>query len=264
MTKEPRSERAALGYRARGWSVVPVEPRGKRPLVRWERLQEELPGEAEVASWFARWPDANVGIVTGRVSGLVVVDVDPRHGGAESLAGLAREHGALPPTIEAETGGGGRHLYFAHPGGIVRNRVGLAPGIDVRGDGGVVVAPPSLHPSGRLYRWRAGYAPDELAPAELPPWLLRGPDPARPGHTLAYWRARVREPAREGERNATIASLAGHLLWHGVDPDVATELLLGWNRARCAPPLADAEVVRTVESIGRTQRRHREDAEQAD
>jgi hypothetical protein len=264
MTNEPRIERAALGYLARGWSVVPVEPGGKRPLVRWERLQERPPSEAEVASWFARWPDANVAVVTGRVSGLVVVDVDPRHGGAESLHALAREHGALPRTIEAETGGGGRHLYFAHPGGVVRNRVGLAPGIDVRGDGGMVVAPPSLHPSGRPYRWCSGRAPDEIALCDTPPWLLRGADAARPGHTLAYWRARVREPVREGERNATIASLTGHLLWHGVDAEVATELLLCWNRARCEPPLADAEVVRTVESIERTQHRHRDDTERGD
>jgi hypothetical protein len=254
------AEQAALGYLARGWSVVPIEPRGKRPLVRWEAFQRHAPGEAEVRAWFARWPDANVGVVTGRVSGLVVLDVDPRHDGAESLAGLERTHGSVPPGIEAETGGGGRHLYFAHPGGVVRNRVGVAPGIDLRGDGGLVVAPPSIHPSGRSYRWREGRAPGESALAALPSWVLEAQG-ARGGHPLAYWRERVRGPVREGERNDAIASLTGHLLWHGVDPDLASELLLCWNRVRCAPPLSDAEVVRTVDSITRTHRRHRVEGE---
>lgn len=261
MAPREKVVQAALRYRARGWSVVPVEPRGKRPLVRWEELQERVPSEAEVEAWLERWPDANVGIVTGGVSRLVVVDVDPRHGGTESLAALEREHGPLPSGVEAETGGGGRHLYFAHPGGEVRNRVGLAPGIDLRGDGGVVVAPPSIHPSGRRYRWKKGCGPDERAPVEPPPWLLREPGSAGAGHSIAYWRERVRGPVREGERNATIASFAGHLLWHGVDPDVVSELLLCWNRIRCAPPLSDDEVVRTVASITRTHRRHHVDPE---
>jgi hypothetical protein len=165
-------DQAALDYLARGWSVVAVEPRAKRPLVRWEPFQRRAPAAADVAGWFERWPDANVGIVTGRVSGLVVVDVDPRHGGGAALRALERAHGALPPTVESATGGGGRHLYFAHPGGRVRNRVGLVPGIDLRGDGGVVVAPPSVHPSGRRYRWKRGRAPGEAALAELPRWWL--------------------------------------------------------------------------------------------
>ena len=261
MMAEARAERAALAYRTRGWSVVPIEPRGKRPLVRWEEFQARVPTRAEVTAWFDRWPDAGVGIVTGSVSGLVVVDVDPRHGGAEALAELESAHGALPSSVESETGGGGRHLYFAHPGGVVRNRVGLAPGIDLRGDGGMVVAPPSLHASGRRYRWRGGHRPEEAALAEPPAWLLRPPGIARSGHPPAYWRTRVRDPAREGERNSTIASLAGHLLRHGVDPDVAAELLLCWNRVRCEPPLPDDEVARTVESITQTHRRQREDAD---
>src|SRR5512134_2277855 len=70
----PEIAKAALAYRAQGWSLVPIEPRGKRPLVRWERFQERAPSEAEIVAWFERWPEANVGIVTGGVSGLVVVD----------------------------------------------------------------------------------------------------------------------------------------------------------------------------------------------
>jgi len=163
---------AARAYRARGWSVIPVEPRGKRPLIPWRALQTRQAPAAELERWFERWPDANVAIVTGRLSGLVVLDVDPRHGGAESLAAFEAEHGPLPDTLEVLTGGGGRHLYFRHPGGRVGNRVGLRPGMDLRGDGGCVVAPPSVHPSGQSYAWRQGRGPDDRAAAPLPRGLV--------------------------------------------------------------------------------------------
>ncbi|UCE87186.1 MAG: bifunctional DNA primase/polymerase [Deltaproteobacteria bacterium] len=251
-------EKAALAYLARGWSVVPVESGGKRPIVRWETFQRRRPSEEELRGWFGRRREVSPGIVTGAVSGLVVVDVDPRHGGTESLARLEARHEPLPPSVEARTGGGGRHLYFAHPGGEVRNRVGFAPGLDLRGDGGLVVAPPALHASGARYRWARGRAPDEIPLAPLPGWLLdavRGENPGA-GNPLPGWRARVRAAVPEGERNDTLASLTGHLLGHGVDPELAGELLLCWNRVHCRPPLSDAEVLRTVESITRTHARH--------
>ena len=240
---------AARAYFARGWSVIPVEPRGKRPRVPWTAFQHRLPSQAEVDEWFRRWPDANVGIVTGAVSGLVVIDVDPRHGGEASLQELERSHGPLPRTVEAATGGGGRHLYFAHPGGTVANRVGLAPGIDLRGDGGCVVAPPSVHSSGRRYAWVDARAPGESPLAPAPTWIRTATAQGR--HTQQHWRDLVRDGVAEGQRNASLASLAGSLLWHGLDPEVALELLLAWNRQRCRPPLPDDEVARVVASIAR-------------
>jgi Bifunctional DNA primase/polymerase, N-terminal/Primase C terminal 1 (PriCT-1) len=242
---------AARACLARGWSVIPIERRGKRPLVAWLEFQDRLATPDELEAWLARWPEANLGIVTGRISGLVVVDVDAGHGGEASLARLEAAHGPLPGTVEALTGGGGRHLYFAHPGGRVGNRVGLLPGIDLRGDGGCVVAPPSIHPNGRRYAWADGRAPQEAPLAPLPAWLLRDAGARRAGHPLAHWRELARRGVGEGERNATLASLAGHLLWHEVDPEVVLELLLAWNRARCDPPLDDAEVASVVESITR-------------
>jgi hypothetical protein len=242
--------RAARDYLGRGWSVIPVRAGDKRPLIAWQPFQERLATLDELDGWFARWPDANVGVVTGAVSGLVVMDVDPRHGGNAGLAELEREHGALPDTVEALSGGLGRHLYFAHPRHRVHNRVGLVPGVDLRGDGGLIIAPPSLHPSGRHYEWRAHRAPDQIDLAPLPPWLLDKLG-ERPRHTPGYWRGLLSRGVVEGGRNDAVASLAGHLLWHGLDPEVTTELLLCWNRVRCQPPLSDAEVVRTVDSISR-------------
>jgi hypothetical protein len=238
--------KAALDYGRLGWSVIPIEPRGKRPLIRWQVHQYRQADTPEIGDWFRRWPDANIAVVTGIVSNLVVLDLDPRHGAAESQERLQRAHGRFPETVEAHTGGGGRHLYFTHPAEIVRNRVGIEPGIDLRGDGGYVVAPPSVHACGEPYHWVR--SPDVYRAEPVPGWLLHA---VRNGPPLAHWRTLLREGVAEGERNDTIASLAGHLLRHGVDPAVATELLLAWNATRCRPPLDVDEVARTVESIAR-------------
>ncbi len=240
---------AAVGYLARGWSVLPLRHGDKRPLILWETLQQSRADAATLAHWFDRWPDANIGIVTGEISNLIVLDVDPKHGGDDSLSELEHRFGVLPETVEARTGGGGRHLYFTHPGTAVPNRAGLAQGIDLRGDGGYVVAPPSLHPSGQLYAWAPGRSPDEAALAALPRWLFFAGRPLRTGRPVAEWRQLVHDGVPEGERNSTIASLTGHLLWHGVDPHVVLELMLAWNRVRCRPPLDDEEVARVVASI---------------
>jgi len=251
-------ERIALSYLSGGWSVIPIKPRTKRPLIAWEPFQHRLPRVEEVQQWYGRWPNAGVGIVTGAISNLVVVDVDVQHGGDNALAELVRRNGLLPPTVEAVTGSGGLHLYFAYPGRPLSSRVGWAPGIDLRADGGLVVAPPSVHPSGRRYEWKPGRDPDQVRPAPMPAWLVQevAGEETRGGSPIAYWRALVRRGVTEGERNNAVASLTGHLLWHGVDQTVVLELLLCWNRARCDPPLPDDEVAAVVKSIIRTHLRH--------
>src|SRR3546814_8370338 len=127
--------------------------------------------EALIRRWWSSWPAANVAIRTGQASGLVVLDVDPDHGGEETLAQVIEQHGPLPPGRTIQTGGGGRHLYLRHPGGVVRNDAGrkLGAGIDIRGDGGYVLAPPSRHVSGGRYAvvQRGGELPT------LPGWLDR-------------------------------------------------------------------------------------------
>ena len=124
------------------------------------------------AAAFANGVPHNIGILTGAPSGIVVIDVDA--GGEETLAKLEREHGPLPPTVQARTGTGRRHIYFKHPGMPVKNDVKrrLGPGLDVRGDGGFVVAPPSLHANGKRYEWMPGAAPWDRELATLPSWLL--------------------------------------------------------------------------------------------
>jgi hypothetical protein len=202
----------ARRYLARGWSLLPLRSHDKRPLVAWEPLQSSHPSAEQVADWFGRWPDANIGIVTGEISNLIVLDIDPKHGGDASLDRLERQFGQLPATIEVTTGGGGHHFYFAHPGGLIRSRAGLAQGVDLRGDGGYIVAPPSIHPSGHPYLWDVGHSPEDVALAALPRWILLESGGIRVRRTPSDWRRLVREGVPEGQRNASIAALTGHLL----------------------------------------------------
>jgi hypothetical protein len=142
--------------------------------------------EEEIARWWQRWPDANIGVVAGRVSGVVVLDVDPRNDGKESLRALEGRMGELPQTPEDRTGGGGRHLWFRCTGELPS--AVLAPGLELKAEGSVVVAPPSVHLSGRPYTWAAGRSPRDREPAPLPAWIeaqALGEAHADPRHTLA-------------------------------------------------------------------------------
>jgi putative DNA primase/helicase len=207
----------------------------------------------------ARWFDGasfNIGIATGAASGIVALDIDPRHDGDETLAALESKFGPLPPTWRFLTGGGGEHILFRHRGGIVPNSAGkIGPGIDMRGDGGYIVAPPSRHMSGRPYAISVDHDPETVPLADLPAWLIEALHPAknpgRPGKPPIDWRGVTGGNAVNGERNITIARLAGMLLGRRIDPHVCLDLLLAFNASRCDPPLADNEVARTVASIAR-------------
>lgn len=187
--REPvSSERleAALAYAAKGWPVFPLyemrEGRcacggaqctspGKHPRVR-EGLYAATTDTGQIRRWLAQWPEANLGVRTGSESGLFVLDVDVGKGGDESLFELEEQHGKLPSTPESETGGGGRHVLFAHPGGETGNRAHFRPGLDLRADGGYIVVPPSNHASGGVYTWDVTAHPLDLPLAPPPAWLL--------------------------------------------------------------------------------------------
>lgn len=248
---------AALGYLSRGFSVIPIQLHAKRPLFHWREFRERRASTQEVREWFEKWPDANLAIVTGTLSGVVVLDVDARRGGPQNLLRLERAHGRLPPTMEVVTGGNGRHLYFAHPGRPLPEKTAVEAGIALLGDGGYAVAPPSIHPSGNPYRWRPAHSPEEVSIAAVPDWLMQEAAGAItvPSHPSSDWQRLVREGVADGERGAILASLGAHLLGQGVDPHVALDLLLCWNAAHCRPPLPEEEVRRIVEKVGRLRAR---------
>ncbi len=183
----------ALGYARLGWSVIPVHTPvgdrcscgavpcrspGKHPRVRWEAAMTDPASVEQIESWWLRWPDANVGVVTGLGSGVAVLDIDPRSGGDRAFRFLTDRYGMVPITPEVHTGGGGLHLWFGVDSELPS--VTLAPGVELKAESGMVVAPPSRHASGASYRWRPGGEPDALALASLPTWIsdLAGAGPA--------------------------------------------------------------------------------------
>ena len=271
MTTDTRIRDAALGYARLGWRVVPLygvtlagpcdgapacECRlsaacgspGKHPRIReWQREASADP--STVARWWRRWPGSNVGLAMGGPSRLVALDVDGA-AGLETLARLSAELGELPRTLSSRSGraDGGRHLFFAlplpHELDAVRNRAGgrlTGPGLDIRAEGGQVVAAPSLHASGGRYAWLDVRPPallpanwaDALTaepPAAACPALPPNPNPTRaPRLTpaprpVAYARAVLRRACLElvgapcGTRNSTAARLAfsvGGYVWTG-------------------------------------------------
>jgi hypothetical protein len=157
--------KAALSYTRRSIPVFPCEPGVKRRLT-YNGFWDATTDVRRIKAWWERWPTANVGVPTGQSSGLLVLDVDARGGGPQSLAALERENGPLPPTARSRTGGGGLHIFFRYPTGEeVRNSAGLlGPGLDVRGKGGYVVVPPCHKQSS--YGWIERTPPSEEA------WLL--------------------------------------------------------------------------------------------
>ena len=185
-TKLSRMGEQALEYATLGWYVVPVNSvqgkccscnkkencgnsAGKHPRIsNWQNKASNDP--REIKRWWRKWPDANVGIVTGPKSGLVVVDADVKDNGLETIRSLATDHPELMNTYIVITGGGGLHLYFRHPGVEVKNRVRFAPGLDIRADNGLVIAPPSIHRSGQVYEARNTPYLSELP--DLPSFVL--------------------------------------------------------------------------------------------
>lgn len=168
---------SALGYRSAGFSVIPMSPKDKRPLVAWTEYQRRLPEEAEVKDWWAKTPAAMVGVVTGRLSGCAVVDCD-------SPEACVKIDSMLPEAFEtpiAETPRGGRHYYFRHPEGL-QTKTAVMDKVDIRATGGVAIAPPSINAGGKQYRWLDGLTlcRDSLPemPETLRAWLMCTPSGA--------------------------------------------------------------------------------------
>src|ERR1700723_2292486 len=157
-------QEAAHALRELGWSLVPVT-RAKKPLTTWRALARTCPTTAQIDGWFRRWPSAGVAVICGSVSGLLVLDADGQRGVDE-----AEERG-VPRTVSTNTPRGGRHYYFRTPGGIGNAaKLGASKSLDVRGDAGYVLAPPSENGRG-FYHWRV--SPWEATVAPAPTWVLR-------------------------------------------------------------------------------------------
>lgn len=224
--------------------------KGKHPMTA-HGLHDATIDEEVIRNFFTGELDANIGIRTGAASNLVVLDVDVKSGGPASLDALVTEYGALPVTPTVTTGSGGKHFWFAHPGQglVVSNRQNMRPGLDLRGDGGYVLAPPSNHVAGE-YTFEPGRAPHEVGLAPMPVWLLdlalgNLESPAPTAATTTSPEGAL----GKGERHPVLFALAGAMRQKGMSRAGIEAALKAENLARCNPPLDEKEITKMVAGV---------------
>ncbi|HEY3180488.1 MAG TPA: bifunctional DNA primase/polymerase, partial [Casimicrobiaceae bacterium] len=255
---------SALAYARAGLAVFPIHTpdpmgncscgkancssSGKHPRTK-NGLKAATTNELEIHRFYRDAPDANIGLPCGAVNDIFVLDVDGVEG-ESSLARLAEQYGPLSATRKVLTGKG-YQLFFKYPGYKIRTAAPIDrgfPGLDSRGDGGYVVAPPSLHHTGKRYEIDSQF-PKEIA--EAPAWLIdfinRRP-PKTPGAAAAN---ADHDDFDEGSRNSRLASLAGSMRARGMTLEAIQAALLATNMQQCNPPLSDDEVRAIARSVAR-------------
>lgn len=278
----------ALRYQTLGWSIVPLHwitmqgkcscgneqcpSPGKHPRIKTKEFQSRIATVDELKEWWGRWPKANIGLIPGEISRLIVLDVDEPKG----VDTLREKKLAVPITVRSQTGSGGYHHFFQWPGYKCANHAGqightILPNVDFRGDGGLVVLPPSNHISGRVYEWIKGPGEEEYKIA--PAWLLNSirmqgeshPDgngkdknkSRKKGHSLPKnpegWESELLLGVEEGRRTDSCTKLAGKWLRESQgNKDQVYLMLCGWNQ-RNMPPLTEPEVRLIVDNIAARQ-----------
>ncbi len=242
---------SALTYLENGFSIIPLAKSSKTPCIHsWKKYQSQLPTTEEVKQWFTDNPDANIGIVTGKVSNLVVIDLD-----SEKAIETFRQHNWFDECGVVKTSRG-YHLYFQYPDFEVRNAVKIETDIDIRGEGGYVVAPPSIHESGKQYTWekRSILTQD---PAKLPQAIIQylqnqngktasnNSQPAKDTLDDIFTKG-----CQEGKRHDAGIRIAGRYFNKGLNETEVLSIMHGWN-AKNKPPLPDQDIVQIVENISK-------------
>ncbi len=244
----------------------------------WKEYQHKLPTKEEVNHWFTINPLANIAIITGAISNLVVFDLD-----SDSAVQYADEQGGFPATVKVKTGRG-FHLYMKHPGFNIGNDVDKMLKIDIRADGGYVVAPPSQHGSGQQYEWVEGSSIFDVVPAPCTPWMIdylkssskndSKPDKKQTeispvkaetiqakekGIKTDKYSDLLKNGCSQGGRNNSTLQLVGHFFKTGMRETEIWEMVQIWNRDKVKPPLGHDELKGIFESI-RTAEKKSKDA----
>ena len=246
---------AAIEYATKyKWAVFPCSPMSKKPLTP-HGCKDAKKSVGAIKAWWKRWPDASIGIATGSVSGLIVIDEDLDEdkglNGYEAVTDWERINGHLPATVQCITGRGGYHLYYQYNGTDIKNRAGILDGVDVRGEGGYVIAPPSMHPNGTEYQWED--APDEvdLAPIDATVRRFLFGESEKPKTAADF---KLPDRIKSGERNDTLFRLACSMQSQGLPDAAIMAALEQTNQTACDEPVSDAELTTIVESALRYQK----------
>ena len=245
---------SALTYARLGWQVLPCRPGVKVPLTA-HGVKDATTGEDTIRAWWVRWPSANIAIACGKTSGIYVVDIDiDATKGVDGWKSL-KEFPDLPATVRQDTPRGGAHFIYQSETPPI-NKNGFRPGIDIRGEGYYIMAPPSIHPNGKKYVWTHGAGPGEIELAEYPncmkppervplPWQTQVKPVVRPVRSAGndvIDRARDYlaecEPSVDGQSGGAALLWAARALVVGFELDTGTAINLLWSdfNPRCSPP----------------------------
>ena len=243
---------AALDYRAQGMSVIPIRPKNKKPLIEWKEFQSRRAEESEIREWWQKTPDANIGMVTGKISGRSVIDIDTAEGG-EALDEMVPDSWL---TQMATTPRGGKHHHCEDADGV-GNNAGAIPGVDFRGEGGFVVMPPSIGPNGNPYRWVDGYGPGQISLSPVPLAYLNLIS------NIACTNKATSVPTsqcatnlfQQGHRDEDLFHLANHLAKGGMQEQEIREVLV-FVAKNCNPPFSEKEAqVKVTSALKRIERK---------
>lgn len=269
--------KAALEYAAAGFRVLPLKEGGKAPETRLvaNAVKNATTDIEQIKSWWAKFPKANIGIAGGEVKGkdgvyLTVVDLDNKPekqvSGFKTLYEWQKENDVLPFTLRVKTGGGGWHYYYftTEPKGNHTGIIESNSGVDVRSEGGYVVALPSVHKSGKHYEWESGFDISKIADGgavldkllikcetkeSTTPLIEQAAQPLKiTGDITDTIAAKLGLDFSEGGRNEAIHKLASSLQARGYSDSAIFELCSRANSERCTPPLPDKEVQTAIQS----------------
>ena len=237
----------ALQYWEKGWSIIPIKIGSKLPAISsWDKYKNHIPTKDEIINWWTINPTANIALICGKVSNIIVVDIDSGKG-IPDLSNLS-----LPPTLSAKTGGGGTHLFYKWRKGLIGAKVGIRHLVDIRSDNSYVVIPPSLHASGNNYEWCIDEN-EEIT--EAPEWLNDNKQQIQDIKPKTNWDEFCKTKNTEGSRNDLAAKLSGKILSE-MSRDTWETLglmtLKGWNSNFNIPALQEKELMTIWESIKKT------------
>jgi hypothetical protein len=268
MTQTNRLLESALTYLQKfQFSVIPVRP-DKKPNVKWEPYQKERASADQLRTWWAKNPKANIGLVTGELSGIVVVDVDDPDGGMQALS----EYLTTAKTPTARTPRGGLHLYFKAPEKCPPNATGCPKGVDFRGEGGYIIAPPSINGVGKSYEWLPGLSLDEIEPPPLPVAYIKNLNFLKQYVLGREVNDEVSDFKRlqmtssdfmEGRRDESLFHIANVLIKGGMPVEEAAQVLELFALKCCSPPFPLDEAREKIRSaLKRNERREKSIAEE--
>ncbi|MDX8045446.1 bifunctional DNA primase/polymerase [Gracilibacillus sp. S3-1-1] len=242
---------AAIAYsQMLGWSIFPIYYKSKKPITQ-HGFKDASNNVEQIKRWYTEHPSAGIGLPTGKINDVVVLDIDPRNRGDVSLEELQHDYEDLPDTVLSLTGGGGQHFFFQYDERINKSKLESYEGVDVQGDGKYIVLPPSTHPNGNKYEYEYSSKPIVTQIAKAPEWLIQlASKPKEKEYQKkpsSHW-IDIFHHTSEGTRNNAAAQLAGHLFRRYVDPSLVVEIMHLWN-TKVDPPLEGGELNKIINSI---------------